>query len=199
MKLLKYNINNLTHDEYQKWYNLSNQTKKDRVNKARIKADKIRSVCADMLVKKAIAELTNIPAEKIILDEKENGKPYPVNIDLHFNISHCEDYVVCVVDTKPVGIDIEKIRPINLKIAKRFFNDEEQKYIFGHSDSQEDFEKCSDNQILKRFFEIWTAKEAYLKYTGEGICADLKAISVPRKNVSTKIHDGYIITVYKEK
>ncbi len=198
MKWFKFNINNLSYNEYQKWYDLLHPQKKSQVDKFHFADDKKRSVCGDMLAKNTIAQLTNIPAEEITLDVKENGKPYPINIDLHFNVSHCEDYVVCVVDSKPVGIDIEKIRPINLKIAKKFFSEEEQEYIFGHIATEEDFEKDTENDILEKFFRVWTSKEAYLKYTGDGICADLKNAKINTQNIITEIIDGYVITIYHE-
>lgn len=198
MKRYIFNIKLLTENEYKKWYDLLSEAKRSRIDKLRFDDDKKRSVVGEMLVKKAISEHCGIDAEKIIIATQENGKPYPVDIDIHFNISHCEDYVVCVIDNKPIGIDIEKIRPVNMKIAKRFFNEQEQKYVFGFAPDEEAFEKEADGETLKRFFEVWTAKEAYLKYTGEGICADLKQVAVSEKNTATEIYNEYVISTYTE-
>lgn len=50
------------------------------------------------------------------------GKPMVTNPELNISISHCEKTWVCAVGLCPVGIDIEKIRPIDIeKIASHFF------------------------------------------------------------------------------
>ena len=196
MREYLFNINNLSDDLYYKWYSLLNPIKKSKIDNLYLINDKKRSVCGDMLAKTALSELTGIKAEEIIIDTDSNGKPFPVNVSLHFNISHCEDYVVCVTHDSPIGVDIEKIRPINLKIAEKFFNKDEQKYIFCHEPTKEDFLKEPSPDLLERFFRVWTKKEAFLKYTGEGICADLKSIEIDSRNLKTKIEDGYVITIY---
>ena len=52
-----------------------------------------------------------------------------------------------------------------------------------------------------RFFEIWTQKEAYLKFKGTGISGGLNRFNVfeiPEK-INTFIIDGYVISVCSEK
>lgn len=41
---------------------------------------------------------------------------------LYFNLSHSEKWVICITDLKEVGIDIERVRGNDLKIAERFFS-----------------------------------------------------------------------------
>ena len=77
--------------------------------------------------------------------------------------------VVCAVHNIPIGIDVEEIRPIDLLIAKRVCDEEELKYIFGYLPNDEDFKFSEDLAVLKRFFEIWTAKEAHSKCVGKGL------------------------------
>lgn len=122
-----------------------------------------------MLARKAIAEWCGVTAESIAFGIKEHGKPYAKYLAVEFNISHLGDMVVCAVDDKPVGIDIEQIRPIDLTIAKRICTDEELLYLFGHTPAEQDFTYTTDTKLLTRFFELWTAKEAYGKLVGVGI------------------------------
>ncbi len=138
----------------------------------------------------------------------EHGKPYIEEIkNLHFSISHSGHWWVCVVDNQPIGMDIECIQhrggPENLRfrddsraqvrgchlepspvadrlvmddlepsptrglrIAERFFAPNEIRYIKGGGD----------------FYEIWTRKEAYVKYTGRGIAQGLDTFSVVDDN-----------------
>ncbi len=198
MEWFKYNINDLSFADYEKWFSLMTGEKKEKVNRMRLEDDKKRSVIGEMLVKKAISKNSGVSFEKIVFNVTPNGKPYIENSDIHFNISHCEDWVVCAIHNKSIGIDIEKIRPINFKIAKRFFTPNEQKYVFSKVPTEEDFEKTHDNQVLKRFFEVWTGKEAYLKYKGTGITDNLNALYVNENNLITEYFDNYIVRIYTE-
>lgn len=60
-----------------------------------------------------------------------------------------------------IGIDVELIRPLSniLSLAKRFFTEKEASYL----------ESLSSQEQIETFFRFWTAKEAYLKATGEGL------------------------------
>ena len=198
MNWYKYNINDFTPGAYEKWYDLLSEQKKIRIDKMKFTDDKKRSVAGEMLARKAIAQRLKIAPENIIFKTDERGKPYAHNLDIHFNISHSDDYVVCAVDSKPVGIDIEKIRPINLKIAKRFFSEDEQKYLFRKKPEESDYTSPPTDDLLKRFFEIWTAKEAYLKFTGEGISQELNALKIDRNALNVHYFDDYVVTIYTE-
>ena len=93
-----------------------------------------------------------------------HGKPYFPGTDIHFNISHSGDFKVLAIAETPVGVDIEKVRKADLRVAKRFCENE-YNYI-----TQKDSEH--------RFFEIWTKKEAYLKYKGTGLNGGLDSFDV---------------------
>lgn len=198
MEWFKFNINNLSFVEYEKWFTLITDEKKERINKMRFEDDKKRSVVGEMLIKKAVSHITGVSSEEISLRTTSNGKPYIEDSDIHFNISHCQDWVVCAIHNKPIGVDIEKIRPINLKIAKRFFTAEEQNYVFSRIPKEEDFDKTADSDMLKRFFEVWTGKEAYLKYKGTGITDSLNTLSVNENNLKTEYFDDYVVRIYTE-
>ena len=92
----------------------------------------------------------------------EKGKPYVKGLPVCFSISHSGDYAVCVVSDEEIGIDIEKIRPINKRVADKFATEKEKEYILSSSNG---------------FFEIWTLKEAYFKCIGTGLGKDIKEVS----------------------
>ena len=103
-----------------------------------------------------------------------NGKPVLQNSALHFNLSHSGDFVACAVYDSPVGIDIEALRDISPTALKRICTAQEQAYI------------CADNSFdSARFLQVWTAKEAYLKYLGCGLRGDMRKIEVVRCGVPT--------------
>ena len=116
-----------------------------------------------------------------------HGKPYFEESGIYFNISHTESLQAVAIGTSEVGVDIEKIRPVNLQVAKRF--------------SKEEYDYIKAKDSTERFFEIWTKKEAYLKYKGTGISGGLNSFSVfemPEK-INTFVIDGYIISVCSKK
>ena len=94
------------------------------------------------------------------------------------------------VDSKNIGIDIEKVREINLNLTKKVCTEIEREYVLGASSPQE--------QIV-RFLEIWTAKESYFKFSGTGI-ADLKSADYfnIKQNIKRIEIPGYILSVYQE-
>ena len=195
MKWYKVDIREIGEAEYEKWFSVMSEEKQKRVEGFKAIEDKKRTVAGDMLARKAVAEWCGIKPENIVFKLGEHGKPYVKDLDVHFNISHSENLVVCAVADKPVGIDIERIRPINLSIAKRICTEKELEYLFGFLPSKTDFKKTDDRQTLLRFFELWTAKEAFAKCQGKG----LKNISLPmQKEVEKHIIDNeYFLSIYK--
>ena len=196
MKWYKYDIRDLIDDEYNKWYSLMDADKQRRVDRFYFADDKKRTVAGEMLARKAIAEWCDILPESIIFGIKEHGKPYAKDLAVEFNISHSGDMVVCAVDDRPIGIDIEQIRPIDLSVAKRICTDEELLYLFGHAPTDEDFTYTTVTETLTRFFELWTAKEAYGKCVGNGI----ENIKVDANKIATQTITviGYMISIYND-
>lgn len=143
-------------------------------------------VAAYLLLKRALSEEYRIE-ENPILAERDKGKPYIIgHEDIHFNISHCREAVVCVVSNEEVGVDVERIRPYNDHLARYVLNEEEYSQV-----------KQSDNPALE-FTKFWTMKEALLKLTGEGIRDDLKkALTGSKAKFQThkNIDKGYVYTI----
>lgn len=100
------------------------------------------------------------------ISEGEHGKP---EIDgFYFNLSHSGNMVLCAVSENSVGCDIEKIETPTLKIAKRFFTENENIYL----------DHFEENEKAEEFFRLWTMKEAYVKMTGEGLTCSLKDFEI---------------------
>ncbi len=193
MKWYKYDIRDLTDSEFNRWYALMGADKQQRVDGFRFTDDKKRSVVGEMLARKAISEWCSVAPESIVFGKKERGKPYAEDLAVEFNISHSGDMVVCAVDDMPVGIDIERIRPIDLKLAKRVCTTEEELlFLFGHPPTEQDFVYTVDTERLTRFFKLWTAKEAYGKCIGKGVCFGRP----PAENTECVILDkNYVISL----
>lgn len=176
MKWERFDIRDLSQDEYHRWYSVMDREKQHRVDRFRLIDDRKRTVAGDMLARLSIAEWCDIPAESICFQMNKFGKPFAKGLPVEFNISHSGNVVVCAVDSVPVGIDVEHIRPIDMKVVNYICCSDELKYIFGQKTYDKDFTIAHNPEFLARFFEIWTAKEAYCKCLGTGI-TDLKLIN----------------------
>lgn len=94
------------------------------------------------------------------------GKPYFRELQIEFSVSHTDDLWVCLISdgTAPVGVDIQAVKETRQeRIAERYFTDDEKRYL--NTDAE------------NAFFDIWTRKEAYAKYTGNGITKELLTVS----------------------
>lgn len=197
MKWYKYDIRDLSQDEYEKWYSLMSVDKKQRVDRFRFADDKKRTVTGEMLARKAVAEWCHVSEEEIQFGVLEYGKPFAIGLDVEFNISHSGDLVVCAVDDKPVGIDVEQIRPMDMKVAKYICKGKELIYVWGYEPNEDDFIRTSNGEILTRFYEMWTRKEAYGKCIGIGVI-DVRNI-VDVCGVVKYMFEDYIVTICSSK
>ena len=108
-----------------------------------------------MLARQGIAKHFGINPKDIKFRCDQNGKPYAEGLDIHFSLSHSGDLAVCAISDTPVGIDVEKVRHVNTGVAKKWFTEQEQAFVFSDK-----------TKAQRRFFEIWTKKEAYIKAKG---------------------------------
>ena len=191
MKFLEYNIRDLSDDNYLHYYSLMSEEKKRRVDRFRFEDDKKQTVVGEMLARRAISKWCGVPEESIVFEIAEHGKPYAKDLNVEFNISHSADMVVCAVDTNPVGVDIEKIRSVDLNTAKRIFNKDEIRYIFECLPDVEDYNHYLSDAPLQRFFELWTKKEAYGKLLGVGLFTESNA----DVDLTSSIENGYCVSV----
>ena len=91
------------------------------------------------------------------LNHSKYGRPY-LNGTFDFNLSHSGEVVVCIFSSnRRVGIDIERIRAVNVEEYRDVLVSRELLFI-----SQSESE-------LESFFVIWTKKEAVMKADGRGI------------------------------
>ena len=91
---------------------------------------------------------------------------------IFFNLSHSGNYLAGAFSDREIGLDIQTTSPPHgdvLCIARRFFTPDEYKLLAAVKDPE--------NQ-LELFFRLWSIKEAYLKYCGCGLRADLNSFLI---------------------
>lgn len=165
-----------TKDIYKTIYSSLSDERKEKVNLFRFEKDKLLSVGAGALLKKALSDAGIEDAEFIT---NENQKPYLKNHpETFFNLSHSEEKVMCIVADCEVGCDIEKIKENRTDVADRYFTVEENKVIESSEEKKE------------MFFRIWTLKESYMKALGLGFALSLKDFSICIGDKISVIHNG---------
>ncbi len=101
------------------------------------------------------------------------GKPFfPAHPAFHFSLSHSGTLALCALADRPVGADIEVIRPRSAGLpAYAFRGAEYDRFLALGGD-------------WDAFYTLWTEKESILKYTGEGLKA-LRRAALPAGCVLT--------------
>ena len=100
-----------------------------------------------------------------------HGKPYVFDNTFYFNISHSGEYVFCVYDGNPVGIDVQKIKDHIPKHTGKILSEDEKKYL----------ESLIEKDRVSAFYSIWSDKESVIKWDGRGLRLPLQRISVADK------------------
>lgn len=183
-------IADFTEEQLQRAYGQLTPSRKARIDSLRRREDRNRSLAAELLVYRLLQQYWNITEVK--LQSTSDGKPYLEDCPLQVSISHCNDVVACAISRDPVGIDVEYIRPINLKVCNHICVPEEVAYI---SAGEQDFtDPCTDPAVLRRFYEVWTAKEAYFKKLGTGMVNPKSANILPLQR-QVCVTEGYFIQI----
>ena len=94
---------------------------------------------------------------KVLVYDKYGKPSFKDEEDIFFNISHSGNYCVCAFSDKPVGVDIQMIRPLKQNIAEKYFNNKDVEYVYEN-----------EKEIVDRTIRVWCAKESFSKLTGKG-------------------------------
>jgi len=130
--------------------------------------DKKLSIGAELLLNYSLIQ---IGIFNPVINHDNHGKPFLKNYpQVHFNLSHSEDYVACALSDSPVGVDIEHIHHADLNIARHYFFGSEYQRIQNSPNKQ------------RTFFEFWVLKESYMKMTGLGFRLGLDEFSIDINN-----------------
>ena len=147
---------------------------KDRLSNT----SRLHTIVGELLARYSVAQYLQNPKTRIDLQFGENGKPHIENLsDVHFNISHSGHYVVCAVASTEIGIDVERIRKVNLRIAERFFSPSEIR----------DLMQLDQVEQMQYFITLWTIKESYLKAIGKGLTQHLNSFTIIQSGDSFRL------------
>ncbi|ACL75051.1 4'-phosphopantetheinyl transferase family protein [Ruminiclostridium cellulolyticum] len=149
---------------------LISDERKAKMERFIFKEDSIRCLLGEVISRYAISKHLNCKNVDISFKADSFSKPYLDNTNgsVFFNISHSGNWVVCVLSSKPSGIDVEFIKQTDFGIAKRFFTREEYETLMNQP----------ADYRSKYFFKLWTLKESYIKADGRGLSLPLDSFSI---------------------
>ena len=176
-------ISDFSSEEYDKAYENLSLSRKKRIDRLTAPYSRKRSLAGELLVLKTLKKEYNIDG---VIECDEKGRPYLKENKIFISIAHSGEYVACAVDESPIGIDIEKIRDIDFKISNRICTEDEKEYLFEN-----------EREKLYRFYEIWTAKEAFFKMQGTGI-KNFKSVNILELNRKVFNLGEYLVQIVKK-
>lgn len=127
------------------------------------------------------------------IQKNEFGKPYVRGNGVYFNLSHSGKFGVIALSETPVGVDVEAIKGRDHALLLNRFNAEERAEVNSEAD----------------FLVHFTAREAYVKYSGGSIYALYNKLSfeggyiyldgIKQENkITSYVCDGCVISVCGE-
>jgi len=146
---------------------------RERCHRFKREENALHTLYGELILRHVLTQQFAFKNDEVEILKKESGKPYIKGFPIHYNISHSKDYVACAFSEQEVGIDIELVREVDLKIAKNYFC---------QSECDDLFAKGSDQRV-DYFFALWTLKESYMKWSGRGM-------SIPLDSFCFNIIDG---------
>lgn len=164
-------------------YNSVSLDRKKKIDGYRFEKDRLLSLGAEILLQYALKK-SSPDFESVSVKISETKKPYLENSDLHFNISHSGEWVICAISDCEVGCDIEKIDTPSMEIAEQFFCPEE------YSDIKKTVSEKERNLL---FYRYWTLKESFVKATGLGLSLPFNSFLIELKNqirINQKVDDN---------
>ena len=169
------------------YINLLSEAEKKAVHQVHSDKRRYLKAWAHAYIRQTIADYMHIAPQDLQFTEGDHKKPFFSNPGtLHFSISYTTDAAAALISFAPVGLDLEKLRPHKMRFRDNLGTPAELARL---RQSPED---------LPLFYGFWTRKEAWLKYTGEGLSVPLNSFDVWQPPVSDRLHtickEGYCIS-----
>lgn len=151
-------------------FELLDEVERRRANTLTREVARRRFVVSRGRLRQRLGECLGLEARDVAFRYGPAGKPEVAGDSaLQFNLAHSDELAICVTNEKPVGIDLERVRPMKnaMALAQRWFHPAEVERIAAAPDS------------LAEFFRTWTMKEAALKLIGVGVGESLPHVLTP--------------------
>lgn len=142
--------------------------RRDKAARPRRERDKRLSLGAGAVLDLALAS-AGLREREARLSWNSHGKPRLADRpELRFNLSHSGRFAVCALSDREVGVDVEEAREAGEALFRRVCTQRELAAMEG----------LEPERRQDRFFQLWTAKESFLKYLGTGLSRPAKGVEV---------------------
>lgn len=142
--------------------------------KYRFQEDQQRSLLGYLLSIYAIINHCDLRNQDISFSKNKYGKPFlKDHTNIHFNVSHSGSWIVCVINTDIIGVDVEKVTSLTSDISDFNLSPRECAYILS----------LGNEEQIDGFFDTWVLKESYVKALGIGLCMPLNEFSIVKDSI----------------
>jgi 4'-phosphopantetheinyl transferase len=159
----------------------------DHCDRFRFARDRCDYANAHALLRMTLSRYSSTPAHEWRFSVGAHGKPFlsPTSHDegrveaLTFNLSHTHGLVACAVARGiAVGIDVERVDRVSdaMALATAFFSPAEVAGLH---------ECVNEHDRVRRFIELWTLKESFIKATGKGLTQPLNSFTFDLREPGT--------------
>ena len=146
--------------------------RKEKLSRQRAPQIRAQSAAAELLLRFALSDSGFVVGTPLEIGTDEHGKPFLKSGECSFSLSHSSDAVLCVLCDTQIGADIQLASRANPALIRRFFAEDEQRYVFSSADRD------------TAFTEIWTKKESWCKLSGKGLALPFPSFSVLDETMS---------------
>lgn len=134
--------------------------------KFRFVTDRERFITTRALIRTVLSRYIDKDPRDWQFGATAHGRPFvlcegKLGLPLEFNLSHTDDLIIVAIGTgRRLGVDVESlVRPAPLNVAPRWFSPAENAGMDGLPAAARS----------RRFFELWTLKESFVKAHGHGL------------------------------
>ncbi len=148
---------------------------RERHGRFHFEHDRVRYLSAHALLRRTLSRYAGVDPSGWAFEIAPGGRPELAPFagwpPLRFNLSHTRGLVACAVTVNlDVGVDVEQLRATRdlQGMARDVMSDTELGV----------FQALDGHARVHRFYECWTAKEAYVKARGDGLRLPVRSIGV---------------------
>ncbi len=155
---------------------------RQRAERLRLPLVRRRFVAARVALRRVLSSYTGLEPGALRFDYGPTGKPSLAGFDWpQFNLSHCDDLALLAVSALPVGVDVERVRPLDAL--------PQMMQIACSPAERQALRALPESRRLRAFFYTWTRKEALMKAHGAGFKL-AHELSLPVSDAPQTVHTG---------
>ena len=159
------------------WLSHGERAHADRISTPRLRKD---AVASRGILRLVLGRYLQVSPADVVLVQSSTGKPAlsPAHgSTLRFNVSHSGDVLIlAMANGREVGVDVEEIRPLDDldALARRFLSPRQYQEV----------SRLPREERVPAVYELWVAKEAWLKAHGFGLSVDPRDLDFSAKRLN---------------